>query len=321
MSAAPDILLASGIGQSFADAAAHGPIFLALLAALAAGLVSFASPCVIPLVPGYVSYLTGISGAAGELQATPGGASGAAGGSGAGGAPRADGGGPGGKATGSATAVAGTRKAKKDKQAKGATEGATSARARVGLAALLFVLGFTVVFVLGSASVFGLVSTLRVGARTLTIVGGVITIIMGLVFMGMVPALQRDTRMAPKRWTTWFGAPMLGAVFALGWTPCLGPTLAAIISVSAGTEGLTAARGVALIIAYCMGLGLPFILVALGSARAMKTVDWMRRHSRTIQLIGGAMLVLVGIALVTGLWDMFVNWLQVAFITDTVTPI
>lgn len=283
MSAAPDVLLASGIGQSFADAAAQGPIYLALLAALAAGLVSFASPCVIPLVPGYVSYLTGISGAAGETQARPG-----------------DGG------AGSATV---------------GTVRATSARARVGLAALLFVLGFTVVFVLGSASVFGLVAALRVGARTLTIVGGVITIIMGLVFMGMVPALQRDTRMAPKRWTTWLGAPMLGAVFALGWTPCLGPTLAAIISVSAGTEGLTAARGVALIVAYCMGLGLPFILVALGSARAMKTVDWMRRHSRTIQLIGGAMLVLVGIALVTGLWDVFVNWLQVAFITDTVTPI
>lgn len=283
MSAAPDVLLASGIGQSFADAAAQGPIYLALLAALAAGLVSFASPCVIPLVPGYVSYLTGISGAAGETQARPG-------------------------SGGAGTATAGTVRA-------------TSARARVGLAALLFVLGFTVVFVLGSASVFGLVAALRVGARTLTIVGGVITIIMGLVFMGMVPALQRDTRMAPKRWTTWLGAPMLGAVFALGWTPCLGPTLAAIISVSAGTEGLTAARGVALIVAYCMGLGLPFILVALGSARAMKTVDWMRRHSRTIQLIGGAMLVLVGIALVTGLWDVFVNWLQVAFITDTVTPI
>ena len=194
-------------------------------------------------------------------------------------------------------------------------------RARVGLAALLFVAGFTVIFVLGSASVFGLVSTLRVEARTLTVVGGVVTIIMGLVFMGMVPALQRDTRMAPKRWTTWLGAPMLGAVFALGWTPCLGPTLTAIISVSAGTEGLTAARGVALIVAYCIGLGLPFILVALGSARAMKGVDWLRRNSRTIQMVGGAMLVLVGIALVTGLWDMFVNWIQVAFITDTVTPI
>ena len=282
------MLLASGIGDAFADAASQGPILLALLAAAAAGLVSFASPCVIPLVPGYVSYLTGISGAAGEAGATS-----------PSGAPSRDDGPRG------ATAVANQKKV----------------RARVGLAALLFVAGFTVIFVLGSASVLGLVSTLRVEARTLTVVGGVVTIIMGLVFMGMVPALQRDTRMAPKRWTTWLGAPMLGAVFALGWTPCLGPTLTAIISVSAGTEGLTAARGVALIVAYCMGLGLPFILVALGSARAMKGVDWLRRNSRTIQMVGGAMLVLVGIALVTGLWDMFVNWIQVAFITDTVTPI
>ncbi|MFD5868386.1 cytochrome c biogenesis CcdA family protein [Corynebacterium sp. NPDC060344] len=285
------MLLASGIGGAFADAAAQGPIVLALLAAAAAGLVSFASPCVIPLVPGYVSYLTGISGAAGE--AGPG-------------SSRDDAHRP--SASG-ATAVAASAKADK------------KARTRVGLAALLFVAGFTVIFVLGSASVFGLVSTLRVEARTLTVVGGIVTIIMGLVFMGMVPALQRDTRMAPKRWTTWLGAPMLGAVFALGWTPCLGPTLTAIISVSAGTEGLTAARGVALIVAYCMGLGLPFILVALGSARAMKGVDWLRRNSRTIQMVGGAMLVLVGIALVSGVWDMFVNWIQVAFITDTVTPI
>ncbi len=281
------MLLASGIGDAFADAAAQGPILLALLAAAAAGLVSFASPCVIPLVPGYVSYLTGISGAAGE------------------------------SAPGSGTAALDDGGRAPDSSAASRKR----VRARVGLAALLFVAGFTVIFVLGSASVFGLVSSLRLGARTLTIVGGVVTIAMGLVFMGMVPALQRDTRMAPKRWTTWLGAPMLGAVFALGWTPCLGPTLTAIISVTAGTEGLTAARGVALIVAYCMGLGLPFILVALGSASAMKGVDWLRRNSRKIQIAGGVMLVLVGIALVSGLWDMFVNWIQVAFITDTVTPI
>ena len=208
-----------------------------------------------------------------------------------------------------------------DKQDGDGHRGQRSSTARVGLAALLFVLGFTVIFVLGSASIFGLVSTLRLQARTLTIVGGVVTIVMGLAFMGMVPALQKDTRMAPKRWTTWLGAPLLGAVFALGWTPCLGPTLTAIISVSAGTQGMTAARGVALIIAYCLGLGLPFILVALGSARAMRGVDFLRKHSRTIQLIGGVALVLVGIALVTGLWDVFVAWVQAAFITDTVTPI
>lgn len=271
---------ASGIGQQFADTATSGPLILGLLAAALAGLVSFASPCVIPLVPGYISYLTGISGAAGTDGA-------------AAGIPGAD-------------SVA--------KQSK-------AMRARVGLAALLFVAGFTVIFVLGSASIFGLVSTLRLQARTLTIVGGLVTIAMGFAFMGLIPALQKDTRLTPKRWTTWVGAPLLGAVFALGWTPCLGPTLTAIISVSAGTQGMTAARGVALIIAYCLGLGLPFILVALGSASAMRGVDFLRRHSRTIQIAGGIMLVIVGVALVFGLWDMFVNWLQIAFISDTVTPI
>lgn len=283
------IFSADGIGQQFADVATGGPIVLGLLAAALAGLVSFASPCVIPLVPGYVSYLTGISGASGAQGN--------------------------GVTTGVADATA------VDKQDGDGGRGQRSSTARVGLAALLFVLGFTVIFVLGSASIFGLVSTLRLQARTLTIAGGVVTIVMGLAFMGMVPALQKDTRMAPKRWTTWLGAPLLGAVFALGWTPCLGPTLTAIISVSAGTQGMTAARGVALIIAYCLGLGLPFILVALGSARAMRGVDFLRKHSRTIQLIGGVALVLVGIALVTGLWDVFVAWVQAAFITDTVTPI
>ncbi len=254
------------MGAAFAEAAASGPILLALLAAAAAGLVSFASPCVIPLVPGYVSYLTGVSGVAGET-------------------------------------------------------GGRSARWRAAGAALLFVAGFTVIFVLGSATVFGLVSALRINQRVLTIAGGTVTILMGLVFMGLFSPLQRDTRMAPRRLATWLGAPLLGAVFALGWTPCLGPTLAAIISVSAGTEGWTAVRGVVLIVAYCLGLGLPFVLVAFGSASAMRGVDWLRRNSRTIQVVGGVLLVLVGIALVTGLWDVFVSWVSAAFITDALTVI
>ena len=113
----------------------------------------------------------------------------------------------------------------------------------------------------------------------------------------------------------------MGGVFALGWTPCLGPTLASIISVSAGTEGITALRGVLLIIAYCLGLGIPFVLVALGSARALRGVDWLRRHSRTIQMLGGALLIIVGILLLTGQWAMLVEWIRVAFITDTTLPI
>lgn len=246
------------MGETFAGIAASGPLILGLLAAACAGLVSFASPCVVPLVPGYISYLAGIVG--GDV-------------------------GRGGVEKGS--------------------------RGRVALAALLFIIGFTVIFVLATATVFGAISFLTLSATTLQRVGGVVTIIMGLAFMGLIPALNRDTRLAPKKLSTWVGAPVLGAVFALGWTPCLGPTLAAIISVAAGTEGVTALRGVLLIVFYCLGLGIPFLLVAIGSAGAMKGIDVLRRHSRTIQIIGGILLVAVGVALVTGLWAQFIGWIQV----------
>ncbi|MCQ9345099.1 cytochrome c biogenesis CcdA family protein [Corynebacterium phoceense] len=248
------------MGEAFADAAASGPLLLGLLAAAAAGLVSFASPCVVPLVPGYISYLASVVGGSVEYDA------------------------------------AGVR--------------VSGRRGRVTLAALLFVLGFTVVFVLATVSVFGAISALRLNADSLMRVGGVITILMGIVFMGIVPVLQKDTRMAPKRWTTWLGAPLLGGVFALGWTPCLGPTLAAIISVSAGTAGMTAVRGTFLIVAYCLGLGLPFVLVALGSAKAVRSVDWLRRHALGVQIFGGVLMILVGLSLVTGLWAEFINLIQ-----------
>ena len=163
--------------------------------------------------------------------------------------------------------------------------------------------GFTVVFVLATASVFGVISTLLVNREVLMRVGGVVTIAMGLVFIGLIPALQKDVRFEPRRVSSLVGAPLLGGVFALGWTPCLGPTLAGVMSVAAGTDGMTAARGVTLIVAYCIGLGLPFIILALGSARALTGVGWLRRNARTIQIFGGIMLVAVGIALVTGAWD------------------
>jgi cytochrome c-type biogenesis protein len=152
-------------------------------------------------------------------------------------------------------------------------------------------------------------------------IGGIVTVIMGVIFMGFIRPLQTDTRMTPRRWSTLAGAPLLGAVFALGWTPCLGPTLAAIISVSAGTEGMTAVRGVTLIIAYCLGLGIPFILVALGSAKALRGVGWLRRHSRTIQMVGGALLVVVGILLVSGQWAVFVDWIRQWLVNDTTLPV
>ena len=246
------------MGEFFSELVLTGPLLLGLLAAALAGLVSFASPCVIPLVPGYLSYLTGVVG--GEME----------------------------------YGDKGPRVASR----KWAVTGAAG----------LFVAGFTVVFLLATVSVFGAISLITLNADVLMRAGGVVTILMGLVFIGAVPLLQRDTRVAPRKWTTIFGAPLLGGVFALGWTPCLGPTLAAIISVSVGTEGVGAARGVALVVAYCLGLGLPFLLLALGSARAVAGVDFLRRHSRTIQLIGGILMIIVGLLLVTGAWNHFISW-------------
>lgn len=265
--------LAQGIGTSFQTAAATGPLLLAVGACVLAGLVSFASPCVVPLVPGYLSYLAGVSGA--ETPAVT---------------------------TGDAR-----------------TTGPD--RWRVAGAAALFVAGFTVVFVLATASVFGVIGALRINQELLQRVGGVITIVMGLVFLGFVPALQKDIRFSPRRISSLAGAPLLGGVFGLGWTPCLGPTLAGVLSVAAGTEGATAARGVALIVAYCLGLGLPFIALGFGSAKALHGIGWLRRHSRTIQIIGGVMLILVGTALLTGAWELFVGWLRNEFVTAVVLPI
>ncbi|MCA1007654.1 cytochrome c biogenesis CcdA family protein [Rhodococcus hoagii] len=278
------VVLAQGLGESFQSVAATGPLVLALGAAALAGLVSFASPCCIPLVPGYLSYLAGVAGA----DANPAGAAVVGGASGRG---------------STVTLV----------RAPG--------RWRVTGAALLFVAGFTVVFVLATASVFGLIGALNLNRDLLQRIGGVVTIVMGLAFIGLIPALQRDTRPRPRRVAHLAGAPLLGAVFALGWTPCLGPTLAGVLSVAAGTEGATAARGVILIVAYCLGLGLPFVALAFGSTRAMSGIGWLQRHSRVIQVVGGAMLIAVGVALATGMWEFFVSWIRDEFVSDVVLPI
>lgn len=243
----------------FVDAVTTGPLLLGILAAAVAGLVSFASPCVIPLVPGYLSYLTGLVG--GEVEFD---------------------------------------------EKYGVTVGQKNRRAVVG-AASLFVLGFTVVFLLATVSALGAISALQLKSDLLMRIGGIVTILMGVVFMGWVPALQREARISPRNWSSWVGAPLLGGVFALGWTPCLGPTLASIISVAAGTEGMTAVRGALLIVGYCIGLGLPFLLLALGSAKAMDSVEFLRRHSRAVQITGGVAMVIVGLLLVTGIWNNFIN--------------
>ena len=281
------VLIAQSIGQTFQQTAASGPLLLALGACVLAGLVSFASPCVVPLVPGYLAYMASIVGAERPAVTV--------------------------QAAEQRRAEASTLTLEQQRQR-------VSSRRRVVLAAVLFVAGFTVVFVLLSAMVLGTVQYLAPQQELLQRLGGVVTILMGLVFIGAIPALQRDTRMQPKALSTWAGAPLLGAVFALGWTPCLGPTLAAALSVAAGT-GLDAARGVLLIVAYCLGLGMPFIVVAFGSTRAIRTVGWLQRHTRTIQIVGGIMLIVVGILLLSGIWTQFVYWLRDFAVSDTTLPI
>jgi cytochrome c-type biogenesis protein len=256
---------------------ATGPLLLAMAVSVLAGLVSFASPCVVPLVPGYLSYLAAVVG----VEDAP---------------------------------VAGSSSGEKGVAVRGA-------RLRVAGAAALFVGGFTAVFLLGTVAVLGMTTTLITNQLLLQRVGGVITVVMGLAFIGLIPVLQRDTRFTPRQISTLGGAPLLGAVFALGWTPCLGPTLTGVIAVASATEGSHIARGVVLVVAYCLGLGIPFVALAFGSARAVTGLGWLRRHTRAIQIFGGVLLILVGAALVSGLWNDFVSWVRDAFVSDVRLPI
>jgi cytochrome c-type biogenesis protein len=257
------------------EVAAAGPLLVALGACVLAGLVSFASPCVVPLVPGYLSYLAAVVGVA-EEEAEP---------------------------------------------RPGAVQAPPAARWRVAGAAALFVAGFTAVFVLGTVAVLGMTTTLITDQLVLQRAGGVLTVVMGLVFVGLIPPLQRQARFSPRHLSTVAGAPLLGAVFALGWTPCLGPTLTGVITVASATDGASVARGIVLVIAYCLGLGIPFVLLAFGSAGAVAGLGWLRRHTRAIQIFGGVLLIAVGALLVTGVWNDFIAWLRDAFVSDVRLPI
>ncbi|GII88485.1 cytochrome C biogenesis protein CcdA [Sphaerisporangium siamense] len=225
---------------------AAGSLLVALPVAVAAGLVSFLSPCVLPLVPGYLSYVTGMSGD-----------------------PR---------------------------------------RGRMIAGSALFVLGFSLVFVLGGALFGGLGSALHGNAEVITRVLGALTIVLGLAFLGLIPGLQRDVRIHRLPAAGIAGAPLLGIVFGLGWTPCIGPTLSAVLALS--LDQASAVRGAALAFAYALGLGVPFVLAALAYRKAIRTFSAVRRHSPLITRVGGAMLVLVGVLLVTGLWGQMIANMQ-----------
>ena len=249
------------MGEWFHETAASGSLLLAVPVALVAGLVSFFSPCVIPLLPGYLSYATGLSGA--DLE-----------------------------------------------QAR---------RGRMLAGAALFVLGFAVVFVaLGTLS-GALGAWLVSWRRELTVVLGAFTILLGLVFAGVVPLLQRDWRLHQVPAVGLAAAPVLGFLFGVGWTPCIGPTLAAITTLSINEA--TATRGAVLSLVYALGLGLPFIVAGVAYRRALGAFGWVRRHQLWVMRAGGLMLVAVGVLLVTGWWDTAVTWLQVNLVSSTETVV
>jgi cytochrome c-type biogenesis protein len=219
-----------------------GSLVLAFPVAAAAGLVSFLSPCVLPLVPGYLSYVTGMSG----------------------------------------------------------VDLAAQRRGRLLLGVALFVLGFTVVFVSAGLAFGGFGALVQRHTTVLTRVLGAITIVLGLAFMGFVPGLQRTVKSSRLPAAGLAGAPLLGMLFGLGWTPCIGPTLAAVQAMA--YDQASATRGALLSFAYCLGLGLPFLLTALAYRRALGAFGFVKRHYQAVMRIGGGMLVAIGLLLVTGAW-------------------
>ena len=241
------------LSEWFVEQVTSGTMVLALPVAAAAGLVSFFSPCVVPLLPGYVSYATGLSGA--DLE--------------------------------------------------------TARRGRMLAGTFLFVLGFTVWFVVLGTLSGALGEWLWEYKRQISMVLGAVTVVVGLVFMGVlgwIPFLQRDVRVHRLPAVGLAAAPLLGMLFAIGWTPCLGPTLTAVQGL-AYTEA-TAGRGAVLSVAYSLGLGIPFILLGLAYRRMLGAVRWVRRHQVWVTRIGGAMLVLVGLLLLTGWWELWVAELR-----------
>jgi cytochrome c-type biogenesis protein len=262
------------MGETFRELVTDGPLLVAAAVAALVGLISFASPCVLPLVPGYLSYVTGLAGTGAGTRRP---------------APAATGGG------GTTTAVL-----------EAADE--RPPRGRMVAGAVLFVSGFTAVFVAAGSAFGGLGRLLIQYDDLLTRVFGVVTIVVGLGFLGRVPLLQRTKRISARPAAGLAGAPLLGVVFGLGWTPCLGPTLAAVFSLA--VDQGTAARGALLSVAYCLGLGVPFVLVALGARWAVGASAFLRRHARAVTRVGGAVLVLVGLLLVTGAWSEMMRWLQ-----------
>ena len=237
------------------DTVTAGALPVAFAVALLAGLVSFASPCVLPLVPGFLGYVTGL----GDVAL------------------------------------------------------AQRAKSRMVLGALLFVAGFSAVFIATTAFLASIGAALVEHRTLLMRLGGVLVILMALVFIGA--GSQRELRLHFKPAAGLAGAPVLGAIFGIGWAPCTGPTLGAVMLLATTTgDEQAVTRGVILAAAYCLGLGVPFLLIAAGFQRFGRISAALRRHQRGIQLLGGALLLAVGVLLVTGLWEDWTRMLQTGLV-------
>jgi cytochrome c-type biogenesis protein len=182
------------------------------------------------------------------------------------------------------------------------------------------VLGFSSVFVLGGA-LFGSIGLELVEHReTLSLVAGILIIVLGLAFIGFIPFLQREVRVHAVPAVGLAVAPLLGVFFGVGWVPCVGPTLSAVLGLSMATDDASASRGAFLALVYCLGLGIPFVLAALGFGRFMQAVGWFRRHQRVVSIAGGVLLIAVGVMLVTGLWTDLVDEMQ-TWVTGFEAPV
>jgi len=239
-----------------------GSLVAAIPLAVLAGLIAFASPCVLPLVPAYLGYVGGMSAMPGEQDRRE--------------------------------------------------------RRRLVLGVLLFVVGFAAVFVLFSVAFASLGALLRTWLPLVTQIAGVIVIAMGFVFIGQVSFMQNRLSLPVRAATGVAGAPLLGVIFGFGWAPCVGPTLVAVNTLALSVGDIP--RAVVLALAYSLGLGVPFVLIALGLQFAATTMSFLRRHVRAINISGGVFLMLIGLAMVLGLWTAWMSQLQV-WISGSVTAL